>query len=419
MKIPPKDSLAYALLEGGKILAQVMQGRSLAEGLVDEVAPIAKPVVQDLVYNALRDHGYGQAILRSLVAKLPDNLQLQGILLLALSRLKERPDSAFVTVDQAVEAAGVIAHGKYRGLCNGVLRNALRQKENLENAISRDASVRLRHPKWWLHCLQNDHPSAWEEIAHQGNTHPPMALRVNRQKTKREDYLGLLQSQGMAAQAQGEDAILLSNPLPVSKLPAFDQGWVSVQDPGAQLAAILLDPEAGSRVLDACAAPGGKTAHLLERQPLQMTALDLSPARCRRIQENLHRLGLAATVKVGDARRPDIWWDGQSFDAILADVPCSASGVVRRHPDAKWLRREKDIDGFAATQREILDALWPCLRPGGKLLYATCSVFSKENQQQMQALLSRHSDARLLRQEQLLPSAYHDGFFYALVTKLV
>jgi 16S rRNA (cytosine967-C5)-methyltransferase len=215
--------------------------------------------------------------------------------------------------------------------------------------------------------------------------------------------------------AQG--AILLDKPVPVERLPGFAEGLVSVQDPGAQRAALLLDPAPGSRVLDACAAPGGKAAHLLERADLDLVALDLKPARCRRIEENLSRLGLTATIKVADCIKKDTWWDGQLFDAILADVPCTASGVVRRNPDAKWLRRFDDIASFSATQSRMLDALWLCLRPGGKLLYATCSVFAEENTGQIARFLKRQPKAKKIAEEQLLPSADHDGFFYCLLEK--
>jgi 16S rRNA (cytosine967-C5)-methyltransferase len=209
----------------------------------------------------------------------------------------------------------------------------------------------------------------------------------------------------------------LQKPVSVDALPGFFEGFVSVQDAGAQRAAELLDPAAGAYVLDACAAPGGKTAHLLERTDLELLALDIDAGRTRRIEENLHRLNLSASVRVADCGAVDQWWDGRLFDAILADVPCSASGVVRRHPDIKWLRREGDIRRFAQTQTAILDALWPLLKPGGKLLYATCSVFPEENGAQIDAFLVRQPDAERLQTEQLLPLEDHDGFYYALLRK--
>ena len=205
--------------------------------------------------------------------------------------------------------------------------------------------------------------------------------------------------------------------MPVERLPGFADGLVSVQDPGAQRAAALLDPAPGSRVLDACAAPGGKTAHLLERADLDLLALDLKPARCRRVAENLERLGLQVSIATADCTRLDTWWDGRPFDAVLADVPCTASGVVRRNPDAKWLRRETDVASFAATQARILNALWQVVRPGGKLLYATCSLFFEENGGQIGSFLAACPDARRDHEEQILPSADHDGFYYCRLEK--
>lgn len=231
-----------------------------------------------------------------------------------------------------------------------------------------------------------------------------------------------LAAAGIAARALDDTAILIEKPVPVERLPGFAAGLCSVQDWGAQAAAGLLDVTDGMRVLDACAAPGGKAAHLLESGRIELTALDADAARAERIGDNLQRLGLGAQVKVGDARDVDGWWDGRPFDRILADVPCSASGVVRRHPDAKWLRRESDIAAFAATQQAIIDALWRTLAPGGKMLYATCSVFAEENGRQVDAFVARHADARQLptpiaAQQINLPDAEHDGFFYALLRK--
>jgi len=270
-----------------------------------------------------------------------------------------------------------------------------------------------------------------------------MCLRVNRRRIPPADwqpvavgagegespvrvFMAQLDAVGIAARVLDETAILLDKPLPVERISGFGAGLCSVQDWGAQAAAGLLDVQDGMRVLDACAAPGGKAAHLLEVADIELTALDADVGRMARIAENLERLGLAATVKVADARAVDSWWDGRPYDRILADVPCSASGVVRRHPDAKWLRRESDIAGFAATQRTIVDALWRTLVPGGKMLYATCSVFGEENARQVEAFIGRHADARRLPamnattrdpQLQLLPDAEHDGFYYALLQK--
>lgn len=413
----PPDSLAFALCHGATIIAQVMAGHSLADGALEQVPAPARPAVQDIVYGTLRRYGEGDALLAPLLRN-PPYPAIRALLLAALYRLATWTDAPHTVVNQAVEAAGQLEGGRYKGLVNGVLRNYLRQQKSLQAAL--DDSARLWHPAWWLAKLQADHPDRWQDIVAADNAAPPMSLRVNRRKGSPADYLARLEAGGMAARAAGTAGIRLLRPVPVSQLPGFAEGWVSVQDLGAQRAAELLDPAPGSRVLDACAAPGGKTAHLLERADLELTALDIDPARCRQIESNLDRLGLQARVRCGDASAPRAWGrEPATFDAILADVPCSASGVVRRHPDAKWLRQPQDVLRFAHTQRRILERLWPALQPGGKLLYATCSVFSEENGGQVAKFLRRTTDARLVSEEQWLPGPEHDGFYYALLQKLV
>ena len=417
MSALPTDSLAFALLAAARIDAAVFAGQSLADGLLGRVDAVARPAVQDLVYGSLRQYGHGDFLLARLLTRPLDAPEVHALLLVALYRLETRPDAAHTVVDQAVAAAGELVNGRFRGLVNGVLRNFLRQRSELLAALEADAVAASRHPDWWLRRLQAAYPADWPAIVAAGNGPPPMALRVNVRRSSCDDYLARLAAAGIAAQPFAEAGLMLARPLPVERLPGFADGLVSVQDPGAQRAAALLDPAPGSRVLDACAAPGGKTAHLLERTDLDLLALDLKPARCRRIADNLARLGLSARIASADCARLDSWWDGRPFDAVLADVPCTASGVVRRNPDAKWLRRETDIAGFAATQARILDALWRVLRPGGKLLYATCSVFPEENGGQTGKFLAAHPDAHRDHEEQILPSADHDGFYYCRLEK--
>jgi len=273
------------------------------------------------------------------------------------------------------------------------------------------------HPAWWLAALRAAYPEQWQEIAEADNRRPPMAVRVNRRRIGRDAWLSALQVLQPGASARGRDGVLLERPLPVERLPGFAEGQVSVQDLGAQRAAELLDPEPESRVLDACAAPGGKTAHLLEAADLDLLALDLNPARCRKMGANLERLGLRAEIKAADCTRPEQWWDGRLFDAVLADVPCTASGVVRRFPDVKWLRRAGDMASFSAAQSEILEALWQVVKPGGKLLYATCSVFPDENSLQLARFTVRTPGSVLSYEEQLLPDQEHDGFYFGLLHK--
>jgi 16S rRNA (cytosine967-C5)-methyltransferase len=415
--------LAEALLGAAQLIAAVLGGRNFDVALTaSTLCGVTRAAAMDIGYTALRAYGRGDFLLGHLLQRPLSDAAARGLLLAALARLEARPEEAHTTVDQAVTTAAKLARGQYKGLVNGVLRNFLRRREELLALAAADPVAHWQHPAWWIARLQRDHPAHWQGILAAGNSHPPMCLRVNRRRVASADYLAQLNADGIAARALGGDAILLEKPVPVERLPGFGAGLVSVQDRGAQEAAALLDAQDGMRVLDACAAPGGKAAHLLEAAQVELTALDADAMRAARIDANLDRLGLAATVKVGDARSIESWWDGRPYDRILADVPCSASGVVRRHPDAKWLRRESDIAGFAATQRAIVDALWRTLAPGGKILYATCSVFGEENARQAEAFVGRHADARRLptamdAQPQDLPDAEHDGFYYALLQK--
>jgi 16S rRNA (cytosine967-C5)-methyltransferase len=348
----------------------------------------------------------------------PPPPSVHALLLCALYRLESRED-AHTVVDQAVTAAGALQGGRCKGMVNGVLRNFLRRRADLLAGLPEAA--RFCHPAWWVDRLRRAYPEDWPAIVAAGNRPPPMALRVNARRVGREEYRRRLAEAGISAAARGECGLLLEKPVPVECLPGFFAGEVSVQDLGAQRAAPLLRPEAGSRVLDACAAPGGKAAHLLEQcADLRLVAQDIDPLRCRKIGDNLARLGLAAeAIRSADASRLAHDADGKAeiFDAILADVPCSASGVARRFPDTKWLRREEDVMRFARAQARILASLWQSLRPGGKLLYATCSVFPEENQAQIRRFLAKTGDAALSHEEQWLPDGEHDGFYYALLQK--
>lgn len=415
VKQPP---LAATLAAAAQAVAAVMAGRT-PEAVLAGIDAALRPAALDLAYTTLRDCGRGDFLLGGLLERPLKDRSIHALLLVALARLERRPEDAHTLVDQAVHAAG--KHCK--GLVNAVLRNFLRRRDALLAAADADPVAHWRHPQWWLDRLRAAYPDAWESIAAAGNTHPPMCLRINSRRPAGADYCAELAGAGIAARALSDTACLLARPVSVERIPGFASGQVSVQDWGAQHAAHLLDVHDGMRVLDACAAPGGKTAHLLELADIELTAVELDAGRAGRITENLARLGLAATVKVADASRPQDWWDGRPFDRILADVPCSASGVARRHPDIKWLRRGADVARFTQAQAAILTALWPILAPGGRMLYCTCSVFPEENAAQVRAFVTRHPDAFQLppgaagNDLQLLPSPEHDGFYFALLGK--
>ena len=425
------------------LLDRVLAGRNLdaelaaqwrGEASANSDNPQQRALVQDLCYGVLRHLGPLDALLEPLLSKPLRDERLRHLLRIALYQLQHTRAAPHAVVDQAVRACIGMQMAPAKGLVNAVLRGFLRRKAELQAAAPKNDRERYSFPQWWVDKLRAQHPQHYEAILHAGNQHGPLTLRVNARRTTRAAYLAQLSAAGIPATALDgaleQQAVVLGKPMPVYKLPGFSDGLVSVQDASAQHAAPLLDARDGMRVLDACAAPGGKSAHLLERAELSLTALDHDAARLARVNANLQRLGLSARVVCGNAADPPAWWDGVPFDRILADVPCSASGVTRRHPDIKWSRREADIQQFADQQQLIVDALWRLLAPGGKFLYVTCSVFREENQQQVARFIERHADAELQplpnneaaaipepRADQILPDAVHDGFFYALLQK--
>lgn len=414
-------NLELALHAAAEAIAQVRAGRSLPEALSGlEAGSSLGAAVQDLAYGALRNLGLLDALLAELLRK-PVKPAVHAVLLAALYQLRARPRTSHTTVDQAVRAVSRIEPAA-KGLANAVLRNYLREADALV-ARCNSETAHYSYPQWWIDRVRTAWPQQWESILNAGNLHPPMSLRVNRRRLTAEQYLARLGERGLVGERLGAHAILLERPLRIESIPGFAAGEVSVQDAGAQLAAPLLDVRPGMRVLDACAAPGGKAGHILELADCSLTALDSDPTRVPRISDNLARLGFSARVICGDCASPAGWSDGGLFERILLDAPCTASGVVKRHPDIKWLRRDGDIQRLAATQGRMLDALWQLLAPGGKLLYATCSVFPQENAQTVASFLARCGDARHLplaepEDGQLLPDARHDGFFYALLEKI-
>jgi len=423
-----------------QILTQVIgQRRSLSDCLESELPTLTvareRALAQALCYGVLRWLPRLQALSQFLLNKplKQKDIDIQIIIFIGLFQhlyLRIPPHAATAA---AVEITRSLKKEWASGLVNAVLRNFQRQREELLAKIDREVSARLAHPAWILKQLQTDWPQHWEEFAQANNAHPPLTLRINQRCLSRATYLQHLQTAQLSAilAPQTENGITLDSAIEVQYLPGFEQGWFSVQDAAAQWAAPLLDVPAGARVLDACAAPGGKTTHLLERYQIgQLVALDHQPARVAMIQANLQRLHLSAEVHCADASQPATWWDGQPFDRILLDVPCSGSGIIRRHPDIKWLRQPNDIAQLKFQQTGLLKALWPLLAPGGKLLYVTCSVFAEENNLQLQQFLTTHNDGYEIKLpegwgyslpigRQIFPGGRDntDGFYYACLSK--
>ena len=423
------DSLSFSLHGAAMAVAAVNRGAALPQALAQvfaqtDAAPQARGAIQDIAYCCLRHLGCAEALLSAMTPRRVEPAALHALLCCALSLLLDADDSgsarygAFTVVDQTVTAAGADrGMARAKGMANAVLRRFLRERQALLPQLARDPVARWNYPAWWIENVQSAYPDDWQAILRAGNAAPPLTLRVNRRKVGVDDYLALLAGEGMAATRIGADAIRLAQPVPVHRIPGFDDGLASVQDAAAQLAAPLLDLRDGMRVLDACAAPGGKSGHILETADVNLLALDSDARRLQRIAENLERLQLRATLHAGDASLRD-WWDGQPFDRILADVPCTASGIVRRHPDIRWLRRKEDATQLSSISAKILDNLWQMLRPDGKLLFVTCSLWPQESEQQAAAFAQRNNATRLPAPGQLLPTSDgqqdHDGLFYAL-----
>jgi 16S rRNA (cytosine967-C5)-methyltransferase len=415
------DSLAFALDSAAQVLGAVRAGSALPAALQTVLAAanatVSRGATQDIAYRTLRRLGIADALLHKLVKKLPPP-HVSNVLACAFALLVEAvedeanaPYSAYTIVDQAVGAIAARREFAFaKGLVNAVLRSFLREHETLLADVQRDPVARWNYPAWWIDAVKRGQPHAWESILEAGNRQGPLTLRVNTRRASVDDYLATLAAEHIEATAVGLHAVRLKTPMPVDKIPGFADGIVSVQDAGAQLAAQLLDARDGMRVLDACAAPGGKTGHVLELARVELIALESDAGRARRIGENLQRLKLEAEIRVGDAGDPSAWSDGDPFDRILADVPCSASGIVRRHPDIRWLRRPSDIAALVEEQRRILAALWPLVATGGELLYVTCSIFPEEGELQAQWFGAVHEDAvRLHAPGQLLPTASRAG----------
>lgn len=436
-------ALSDSVLASARCVQGVTAGKSLSECLAETDAAL-RPAVQAISFHVMRRLGFARAIRSKLVARPPADTLLDSLLLVALTLLDtalqaEDDESGTIraqswpvyavhtVVDQSVNAVQRKLK-PYRGLVNGTLRNFIRQRGALLPALAEDPEAVWNYPRWWIDAVKAAYPGQWRDVLAAGNQPGPMTLRVNQRRASVGQVLAAFKESGIAAKAVQDQAVVLGSPEPVYALPGFQQGWWSVQDLSAQRAGTLLPVKSGMRVLDACAAPGGKTAHLLEQADIELLALDSDPLRLKRVTENLNRLhldGPDVILKCADASDLSAWWDGTPFDAVLADVPCTASGIVRRHPDIRWLRRKSDIKRTSALQRTIVDALWQTVRPGGHLLYVTCSIFPHEGEFQANAFCDRHRDAqRLPAPGQVLPLLNADGqdggdgFFYALFTKI-
>src|SRR5450830_1346094 len=422
------DSLAFCLLGAANAVAQVRTGTALPQALAkvftqSNASPQARGAIQDISYRSMRQLGRSETLVGLMTSKAPEPPMLAALLCCALSLMSaepgEQPYEEFTVVDQAVTVATShpdLAHAK--GMVNAVLRRFLRERKSLLEAALQQPLAQWNYPQWWIDSLRLAYPRDWQAILTAGNAVPPLTLRVNRRKSTVVAYLAVLFDAGIAARQVGPFAVRLDKPIGVALIPGFEQGVVSVQDAGAQLAAPLLDLQDGMRVLDACAAPGGKTCHILELADVHVTAIDADAKRLARVGENLERLQLRATLQAAEAQA---WTDESGYDRILADVPCTASGIVRRHPDIRWLRRKGDALQLATLSGEILDNLWQMLRPNGKLLFVTCSLWPQESEAQAAAFAVRNRATRLDAPGQLLPvggaEQDHDGLFYALFQK--
>jgi 16S rRNA (cytosine967-C5)-methyltransferase len=431
-------SLADVLCLAAVAWQRFREGQSLDRAIAGAVGTRAalRPAVLDVTYTAVRHLAFSEYVIRTL-ANRPPSPPLAALLAVAIGQLMRERHTGYTVVDQSVSAARrVPAIAAAAGFVNALLRNFIRRREELLLARDRSPEMRFNAPDWWVQRVRAAFPAQWEAILAAQGEAPPLVLRVAT-RVAMNDYLERCARADIAVTRVGERTVRVHAPRPVAELPGFAEGEVSVQDAGAQLAAPWLGAGPGQRVLDACAAPGGKTAHLAETDGLDLVALDVDATRAVRIRENLARTGGTADVRVGDAADPSAWWDGRPFDRILLDAPCTASGIVRRHPDIPWLRRPTDVAQLATLQAGLLAALWPLLGVGGRLLYVVCSLFPDEGPEQIARFTERHPGAREVPlpagspRVQLVPTpaagpawdgasalpTVHDGFFYALLQK--
>lgn len=439
MSTPPPSNSAHASpnvrARAALSIAAVLQGANLDDALAPHSAGLSGPdtsLLRAIAYGVVREYRLLVSLSGLLLQKpLRDEPEVQALLACGLYQLRSMRVPPHAAVGETVDAAAAMDKPWAKGLVNAVLRRYQRERAAIDGALPVNAGIRQSYPDWLVAAVKADWPDSWRTVLAGGNEPGPLTLRVNRRQLGRDAYLAELAAAGIEAEAvaQAADAVRLASAVPVEEIPGFAEGRVSVQDASAQLAADLLEARPGQRVLDACCAPGGKTAHLLERTPdLDLLALDSDAQRLQRVEENLRRSQVRARIEAADAAKPTVWWDGRPFDRILLDAPCSGTGVIRRHPDIKWLRRDTDMPRMAELQQRLLRALWPLLAPGGVLLYATCSVLKAEGEAVLREFLGTHADARELPiaaewgeargiGRRIAPGGSFDGFYYARLTK--
>ena len=387
---------------------------------------IQESQIKALTYGSVRFLGKSRFIIKQLVKNKIENRLVECLLHIALYQLSQEKFNNFTIVNQAVDAAKKINFRK-SNFVNAILRNYLRSKDDLQKLLNEDPASKYSYQNWWINKVKDEFKNDWKKILEIGNQHPPLTLRVNIRKVNIESYSETLMRNGLEHEVISNKGVIIKHPLNINNIPGFLEGHVSIQDYGAQIATELMGIKKGQKILDACAAPGGKTCNILESEDVDITALEIDKIRAEKINENLKRLELNANVIHGSLSINNLWWDGEHFDRILLDVPCSASGIVRRHVDIKWLRQMNDLKKFSEMQYLLLNSAWPLLKPGGRLLYVTCSIFCNENRDVIEKFKKEFMDAEEIKliypnnikhiKNQLVPSENHDGLFYALLEK--
>jgi len=420
-----------AQLTAAGIVKDVLEGNNLNKVFQkysneNKISPKDLSQIKDLVFGTLRSYGKTKFVINKLVKRMPSNLLISTLLHVALFQLISNRSNSYTVVDQAVSASNIV-NKRHTAFINGVLRTFLREKVGILEKAENNEEAKYSYPIWWINQIKKEYPKSWINILEVGNSHPALIIRINIKKISINKYIKKLEELNIEHILLGYEAILIKKPMPVGSLPGFNEGEVSIQDYGAQLASHLLDLKKNYNVLDACSAPGGKACHMSEIEEIKLTAVDADKQRLERVNENLNRLGHSFKVINAEIKTGNVWWDKKLFDRILLDAPCSGSGIVRRHIDIKWLRRNNDLNYFHEKQFGLLRASWQMLKPQGKLLYVTCSIFEIENRLVVDRFLKEEKTANEIKikfpknvnvaDNQLLPSLFHDGLFYVLLQK--